>query len=39
MKPVETVSPIDLVMDDAEDEPEKAGKAPRPRARTRGGAA
>ena len=29
VKPVETVSPMDLVMDDAEDEPEKAGKAPR----------
>jgi len=39
VKPVETVSPIDLVMDDAEDEPEKAGKGPRARARSRGGAA
>ena len=39
VKPVETVSPMDLVMDDAEDEPEKAGKAPRARARARGGAA
>jgi uncharacterized RDD family membrane protein YckC len=38
VKPVKTVSPIDLVMDDAEDEPEKAGKGPRARARTRGGA-
>ena len=36
VKPVETVSPIDLVMDDAEDEPEKA--RPRARARSRGGA-
>jgi hypothetical protein len=39
VKPVETVSPIDLVMDDAEDEPEKAGKGPSARARSRGGAA
>ena len=39
VKPVETVSPIDLVMDDAEDEPEKAGKGPGARARSRGGAA
>lgn len=36
VKPVETVSPIDLVMEDAEDEPEKA--APRARARSRGSA-
>jgi uncharacterized RDD family membrane protein YckC len=36
VKPVETVSPIDLVMDDAEDEPEKA--APRAGARSRGSA-
>ncbi len=36
VKPVETVSPIDLVMDDAGDEPEKA--APRARARSRGSA-
>lgn len=37
VKPVETVSPMDLVMDQSEDEPEPAGKGSRSRSRTRGG--
>ncbi len=39
VKPVETVSPMDVVMADAEGEPEKAGNGPGSRARTRGSAA
>ena len=39
VKPVETVSPMDLVMSEAEPEPEEAGKGPRAGARTRGSAA
>jgi len=33
------VSPMDVVMGEVEDEPEKAGKGPRAGARTRGSAA
>jgi uncharacterized RDD family membrane protein YckC len=39
VKPVETVSPMDLVMGEAEDAPEEAGKSPRNRAGTPGSAA
>jgi uncharacterized RDD family membrane protein YckC len=41
VKPVETVSPMDMVMAETDDEsePEQAEEGPRPPARTRGGAA